>query len=334
MFIGVGSDEAIDALIRCFCQPGGSDKIMICPPTYGMYSVCAQINDVPVVSVPLLPAERGFQPDIPAIEAALADPRNSGVKLLFLCSPGNPTGAVIRRSTIEAILIPDPVATPAIANWNGVVVVDEAYIDFADPASTSAAPLVPFYQNLVVLQTLSKAFGLAGLRIGAAFTSRSIAKLLNSLKAPYNISSPTSVLARAALGDEAHLQVSKRQRDELIRQRGLLVQDLAQIKGVGRIRGGLDSNFVLVEILDRRITAAEFEDSLRTATTTAKAKPSTEIAQTVYSKMALSKGVVVRFRGSEHGCEGCLRITVGSESERNRMVAELDAVLADVLAST
>lgn len=316
MFIGVGSDEAIDALIRCFCQPGGHDKILICPPTYGMYSVCAQINDVPVVSVPLLSADDGFQVDVPAVEAALALPENAGVKLIFFCSPGNPTGAVISRSTIKRFLEADPERSPALAGWNGVVVVDEAYIDFSAD-NLSAGPLVPSYPNLAVLQTLSKAFGLAGLRIGAAFTSPEIASLLNALKAPYNISAPTSILARAAIGDQTHLAVSARLRQELIRQRSLLIQDLARIKGVGRVRGGLDANFVLVEILDGRAGTG--------------ARPSSQVAQQVYARMATTRGVVVRYRGSEHGCAGCLRITVGSQDDRIRLVSELDSVLADLL---
>ncbi|KAF1809673.1 histidinol phosphate aminotransferase [Eremomyces bilateralis CBS 781.70] len=300
LFIGVGSDEAIDNLIRCFCVPA-RDKILTCPPTYGMYSVSACVNDVSIVKVPLQ-ATNDFAPDVPAICAALAaDP---SIKLVYLCSPGNPTGTVIPKAAVDAIL--------AHPSWNGVLIVDEAYVDFAAPGS-SFAPAVPTHPNLVVMQTMSKAFGLAGLRIGAAFCAPEVANLLNSLKAPYNISAPTSALARAAL-TEKHLARSTALRDMIVKQRNRMVEELPKIEGVGRFRGGLNANFVLVEMLDGR-----------------GGKPSNEVALKVYERLAEDRGVVVRFRGKEAGCEGCLRITVGTEAEVSRFLKELRTVLGLIL---
>lgn len=152
LFLGVGSDEAIDALLRCFCRPG-KDKILTCPPTYGMYAVSAQVNDVEVIKVALNLESGNFELRPDAINEALAaDP---DIKLVYICSPGNPTGALVDPAAVQKIL--------AHPTWNGVVIVDEAYVDFA-PDGSSLAPWVVEYPNLVVMQTLSKAFGLAGIR--------------------------------------------------------------------------------------------------------------------------------------------------------------------------
>lgn len=152
LFLGVGSDEAIDALLRCFCRPG-KDKILTCPPTYGMYAVSAQVNDVEVIKVALNLESGNFELRPDEINQALAaDP---DIKLVYICSPGNPTGALVDPAAVQKIL--------AHPTWNGVVIVDEAYVDFA-PDGSSLAPWVVEYPNLVVMQTLSKAFGLAGIR--------------------------------------------------------------------------------------------------------------------------------------------------------------------------
>lgn len=152
LFLGVGSDEAIDAFLRCFCRPG-KDKILTCPPTYGMYAVSAQVNDVEVVKVALNLESGNFELRPDAINEVLAaDP---DIKLVYICSPGNPTGALVDPTAVQKIL--------AHPTWNGVVIVDEAYVDFA-PDGSSLAPWVAEYPNLVVMQTLSKAFGLAGIR--------------------------------------------------------------------------------------------------------------------------------------------------------------------------
>ncbi|KAK7403666.1 histidinol-phosphate transaminase [Neonectria punicea] len=301
LFVGVGSDEAIDALLRCFCVPG-RDRILTCPPTYGMYAVSAQVNDVAIVKVPLLPAPT-FALDVPAILDALTNEEN--IKLVYLCSPGNPTGSLLAKDQVHQIL--------NHPTWNGVVVLDEAYIDFAFE-DASLAEWVTEFPNLVVMQTLSKAFGMAGIRLGAAFTSPPIAALLNSLKAPYNISSPTSALASYAVSDKG-LPVMRDNRAKILSQRDRILAELPKIPGVGRLRGGTESNFLLFEMLD------------------AGGAPDNTTALAVYEKLAETKGVVVRFRGKEHGCLGCLRITIGTEPEVTRFLQELRTTLNEVRGS-
>ncbi|KAI0013096.1 histidinol-phosphate aminotransferase [Xylariaceae sp. FL0662B] len=298
LFVGVGSDEAIDALLRCFCVPA-RDRILVCPPTYGMYAVSAQVNDVAQVKVPLLPAP-GFGLDVARVNEALSTEDN--IKLVYLCSPGNPTGSLLAKEDIRTIL--------EHPSWNGVVVLDEAYVDFA-PSGASLAEWVAEWPNLVVMQTLSKAFGMAGIRLGAAFTAPPIARLLNSLKAPYNISSPTSALASYAASDDG-LAKMRENRAKIVAQRERLLRQLPKIKGVGRLRGGTESNFLLFEMLD------------------AAGEPDNATALAVYEMLAENKGVVVRFRGKEHGCLGCLRITVGTESEVTRFLEALEKSLAEI----
>ncbi|KAK4866495.1 hypothetical protein LT330_008427 [Penicillium expansum] len=302
MFCGVGSDEAIDALLRCFCVPG-KDKILTCPPTYGMYGVSAQVNDLEIVKVPL-DATNGFHLQADKVNEALsADP---SIKLAYICSPGNPTANLIRKEDIRKVL--------EHPTWNGIVVVDEAYIDFA-PEGSSLAEWVTEWPNLVVMQTLSKAFGLAGIRLGVAYASVEVARLLNSLKAPYNISSPTSALASAAL-TAPNMAVMHRFRSQIIAQRDRLLRDLPTIPGVGKFLGGSDANFLLVQILD------------------AEGRPSNVTALAAYEAMAEKRGVVVRFRGKELGCEGCLRITVGTEAEVTKFLQELRTVLSGLRAGS
>jgi histidinol-phosphate aminotransferase len=278
----------------------------VCPPTYGMYSVSAQVNDVALVKVPLqIP---GFQLDVTAIKDALS--KDPSIKLAYLCSPGNPTGAVLKKEDIKQILEHE--------SWNGVVVVDEAYIDFA-PDNASLAEWVTEWPNLVVMQTLSKGFGLAGIRLGAVFTDPEIARILNSLKAPYNISNPTSQLARAALAPK-HLEVMYKNKDLIVKQRERMLAELPKIPGVGKFIGGEESNFLLFEMLDAPADQG--------------GKPSNETALAVYEGLAEEKGVVVRFRGKEYGCLGCLRITVGSEKEVDRFLEEIKVVLENIFAKS
>lgn len=278
LFCGVGSDEAIDALLRCFCVPG-KDKILTCPPTYGMYTVSAQVNDVQVVHVPLNVGD-GFSLRPEKINEVLSKDEN--VKMVYVCSPGNPTASLIRKEDVQQVL--------EHPTWNGLVIVDEAYIDFA-PEGSSLAEWVLEWPNLVVMQTLSKAFGLAGIRLGVAFAAPEVAALLNNVKGPYNISSPTSAIAAAALEEES-LAVMRDNRAKILRQRDRLLRELPKIPGIGRFLGGTDSNFLLVEILDRD------------------GKPDNQTAFAVYETMAGGRGVVFRFRGKELGCTGCCRITV------------------------
>ncbi len=271
-----------------------------------MYAVSAQVNDLEVVKVPLDTA-RKFQLRPEAINDALSSDPN--IKIVYICSPGNPTANLIAKSDIQQVL--------EHPTWNGVVVLDEAYIDFSAEGS-SLAKWVTEWPNLVVMQTLSKAFGLAGIRLGAAFTSPEIAALLNNLKAPYNISSPTSALACAAL-QPRNMAVMKRNRERIVEQRDRMMRELPKIPGVGRFLGGAESNFLLTEILDRPRSRG--------------GKPSNEIALAVYERLAETKGVVVRFRGKEVGCLGCVRITVGSETEVDKLLQEMRSVLQEIYKS-
>ncbi|KAK0193583.1 histidinol-phosphate aminotransferase [Armillaria mellea] len=288
VFLGVGSDEVIDLLMRV-CVAPEREKILITPPTYGMYAVCAQVNDVGIVKVPLeLSGAQGeggtsgrFSIRLDEIKKAVnMDP---SIKLIFLCSPGNPTGTLIPLSSIHEIL--------DHPGFKGIVIVDEAYIDFAG-AGASAVSLVREYANLCVMQTVSKSFGLAAIRLGIAIAQPPLIQILSNTKAPYNISTPT-----------AHLAFCRR--------------DAIQNKYPHLLRGlncsnrcGNDANFIVVPVLTKDGT-----------------KPDNVRSQKVYKSLAEENGVVVRFRGNEPGCEGCLRITVGSEEENDVVVRKLTEVL-------
>lgn len=227
------------------------------------------------------------------------------IKLLLLTSPGNPTGKLISPSSVLEVL------AQTRSFWNGVVVLDEAYVDFSPPG-TSLCTAVTQYPNLVVLQTLSKAFGLAGIRLGVAFASKEIAHLLNCIKAPYNISSPASVLATYALSPEG-LAIMTNNVNDLLQQRQFLVGSLRELQkarkpglpGIGEIIGGLDANFCLLQIVD------------------GEGKPDNSVAEKLYTTLAEAMGVVVRFRGTERACEGSLRITVGTHSEMETLLLRL-----------
>ncbi|MFN8714523.1 MAG: histidinol-phosphate transaminase [Bacteroidota bacterium] len=262
MFVGNGSDEAIDLLIRACCNPG-IDNVLICPPTYGMYEVSANINNVEVRRVQLLP---DFQLDLERISEAV----DEQTKIIFLCSPNNPTGNCLNREDIEIVL----------NNFNGLVVIDEAYINFS--RQRSFIPELTEYPNLVILQTLSKAWGLAGLRIGMAFAAPEIIEVMNKIKPPYNVSEVTQTLAAEALSKTEEINKQIR---ETVQQREWLKQELAQFSFVQKIYPS-DANFLLVKMDDPK---------------------------TVYNHLS-SKGIVVRDRSSVSGCEGCLRITVGTSS--------------------
>ena len=269
-----------------------------------MYAVSAQVNDLEVIKVPL-DASKAFKLRPEAINATLSS--ESSIKIVYVCSPGNPTANTVSKSDLQQIL--------EHPTWNGVVVLDEAYIDFA-PEGSSLAEWVNEWPNLVVMQTLSKAFGLAGIRLGAAFTSPPIARLLNNFKAPYNISSPTSALACAAL-QPRNLVVMNKNREKILTQRGGMLEELPQIPGVGSFLGGSESNFLLVEILDKPRNEG--------------GRPSNETAMAVYERLADTKGVVMRFRGKEFGCLGCLRITVGTAEEVDKLLEKMQSVLTEIL---
>ncbi|VVT50235.1 uncharacterized protein SAPINGB_P002668 [Magnusiomyces paraingens] len=290
--LGVGSDESIDALIRVFCKPG-VDKLLTCPPTYGMYAVSAQVNDVEVVKINMHFDKGNFQINTDAVATALA--QDPSIKLVYITSPGNPTATLIEPARIERLL--------NHPTWNGIVIVDEAYIDFA-PAGSSFAPLVTKYPNLAVLQTLSKSFGLAGVRLGCTFADAPVAQILNNLKAPYNISTPTSQLAERALSPEG-IAVMHKNVKLIIEERTRVTEELKKLPRIGEFLSAPDANFVLVEFLDKQ------------------GKPSSEVALKIYTYLAENKQIVVRFRGKEPGCEGALRISIGTNEENTVLLEEI-----------
>ncbi|AMD21528.1 HFL328Cp [Eremothecium sinecaudum] len=294
--LGVGSDESIDLLIRATCIPG-KDKILLLPPTYGMYSVCAALNDVECVRCALETADNFYQVNVEKIlEILNAD---SSIKLVFITSPGNPTGACIETSQIEQIL----------NGWtNGLVVVDEAYIDFASP-SRSAALLANKYPNVAVLQTLSKSFGLAGIRLGFTITSCDIARILNNMKAPYNISTVTSELATKALQPENIVMMESNVR-KINTEKLRVLKALTALENVeDQHVGGLDANFLLLR--------------LKTCDNV--------VAKKLCINLATKSGVVIRYRGGEHGCQGCVRITIGTKEENDIMIEEFSRRLAELV---
>jgi len=273
IFVGVGSDEAIDLLIRIFCVPG-KDSIMITPPTYGMYKVCANVNDVEIVKCPLTPSF-----DL-RIEEMLAH-ANENVKLMFVCSPGNPTAKAIPLSDVEKL---------ANSDYQGIIVVDEAYVDFSTVGS--ATSLVNKYPNVVVLQTLSKAFGLAGIRLGFCIGPADIIQLMNNVKAPYNVNSLTSEVAINAMKNIDTLDKNVK---ELLADRDVVAGKLNELDFVTKVYPS-DSNFLLFRVKNK--------------------------AQEMYKLMA-DRGVVTRYRGNELHCDECIRVTIGKKEENEKFLEAL-----------
>ncbi|ORX93323.1 histidinol-phosphate aminotransferase [Basidiobolus meristosporus CBS 931.73] len=299
LFLGVGSDEAIDLLVRIFCVPG-KDKILVTPPTYGMYSVCAQVNDVGVVKVPLNLDDGKFQLQTDKVLESLE--QNPDVKIVFLCSPGNPTGSLLAKEDVQKIL--------TFPGYQGIVIVDEAYIDFVETdKGSSTAPWVTKYPNLVVLQTLSKSFGLAGIRVGIAASTPEIIALMNNTKAPYNICSLSAQVALSALQDSS-IDLMKSRVQKVREERKKLIEKVVKIPGIGLVKGTNDANFVLVEVLDK-------ENKV----------PCNERATKIYTYLAEERGIVIRLRCKEPGCLGCLRITIGTPEENVKLLQELEEAL-------
>lgn len=268
ILLGNGSDECIDLLIRVFCEPK-LDNILICPPTYGMYEVYAHINNVKVNEVPLQP---NFQLNLEEIESAI----NEFTRIIFLCSPNNPTGNSLNIEDMEMI----------INNFEGLVVVDEAYINFS--RQQSLLPSLNDYPNLVVMQTFSKAWGLAALRLGMVMASTELVDVLNKIKPPYNINQATQELAISALD---HLEEVNEMIKEIVTEREQLAKDLSNLKSVLTINPS-DANFLLVKV-----------------------KGATSIYQ--YLK---DQGIIVRNRSNVILCDDCLRITVGTPDENKKLL--------------
>jgi len=268
IFIGNGSDECIDILFRTFCEPG-KDNIIICPPTYPMYEVSANINDIEIQKAPLL---SDYQLNLAHIEQLV----NVHTKIIWICSPNNPTGNSLDRIDIETIL----------NYFDGIVVVDEAYINFSKQKSFIQSLID--YPNLVVLQTLSKAWGLAGLRIGMCFASPDIIGYMNKVKAPYNINIVTQELALQALEEVGQVNDMIKL---LVDMRIALAEVIASMPHVIQVFPS-DTNFLFVKIPQ---------------------------ARKLYEHL-LTKGIIVRDRSTLELCEDSLRITVGTEQENTELV--------------
>lgn len=276
IFLGNGSDEAIDLLIRICCKPD-QDRILITPPTYGMYEVSADIQGVETIKVPLNP-DFSLAPD-----AVLQRASQKRVKLMFLCSPNNPTANRQNTQTIKAIL----------DNFSGLVVVDEAYVDFS--AEESLIPLLADYPNLVVMQTLSKAWGLAGIRLGMAFASPELISYMMRVKPPYNVNALTQQAALKALSNPEHMQKTV---ETLLQERERVAQSLRAHAGVKRVFPS-DANFLLVQIPE---------------------------ARSMYEKLA-RHGIIVRYRGDQLHCDDGLRITIGTAEENDALLSALNELL-------
>ena len=275
IFLGNGSDEAIDLILRIFCEPG-EDSIITTDTTYGMYQVAASIQNVGVYQIPL-----SVNFDLP-VETIL---KTSGedTKVLFICNPNNPTGNSFPKTDIDRL----------IENFNGIVVIDEAYIDFTK--EESYAQRINQYSNLIVLQTFSKAWGLAGLRLGMAFTNELIMNLFNKVKAPYNLSSLTQTTAQALI--ENNKQSTLEKLSIILRDRTRLKEALGPLLCVEQVFN-TDTNFLLVRFKDH---------------------------ERAYQTLTEHK-VIVRDRSHALHCEKCLRITVGTSEENNRVISILESL--------
>ncbi|WP_276370637.1 histidinol-phosphate transaminase [Chryseolinea sp. H1M3-3] len=271
IFLGNGSDEGIDLVIRAFCEPY-KDSIIITDPTYGMYAVCAALNAAPLIKVPLT---SNFDLDV----ESLLDAVTNETKVIFLCSPNNPTGNLLSREKILRVLDQFP----------GIVVIDEAYIDFT--SSASFTELINSYPNLIVLQTFSKAWGLAGLRLGMAFGAKEIIGVLNKIKYPYNVNIQTQEIVLKALDN---VNVKENAVREIIEQRKQLAQELLTLSITEEVYPS-DSNFLLVRVKD---------------------------APATYQYL-MERKIIVRDRSKVTLCKNCIRITVGTPQENRNLITAL-----------
>ncbi len=271
IFIGNGSDEVIDLAYRIFCEPK-KDNVIICPPTYGMYQVSGNINDVEIRKVNLA---NNFELDVEGILNAT----DSNTKLLFICSPNNPTGNNMNRTDVEIVL----------NNFPGIVIIDEAYINFSKQ-KTFIQELTE-YPNLIVMQTLSKAWGLAALRLGLCFASMDIIDFFNKVKPPYNINEASQQIAMDALQET--VMVNKWIK-EVVHQKEELAATLVRLHFVKKVYP-TDANFILVKVDD---------------------------ADVLYNYLAANE-IVVRNRTSEVLCNNCLRITIGTPQENKNLISTL-----------
>ena len=272
IFIGNGSDEVIDLAYRIFCDPA-KDNVIVCPPTYGMYEVSANINDVAIQKVNLT---SNFQLDVQGILDAI----DVHTKLIFICSPNNPTGNNMSREDVEMIL----------NNFGGIVIIDEAYINYSKQ-KTFIQELTE-YPNLIVMQTLSKAWGLAALRLGLCYASMDIIDLFNKVKPPYNINDSSQQLALEALQNTA---LVNEWIEACISQKQMLTKKMSNFRFVKKVYIS-DANFFLVKVKD---------------------------ADNLYNYLSANE-IVVRNRSKDPGCENCLRITIGTPEENNNLLNVLN----------
>jgi histidinol-phosphate aminotransferase len=274
ILLGNGSDEVLDLIFRAFCEPN-KDNVITLPPTYGMYSVLANINAIENKQVLLTET---YQPKV----AQILKEVNKNSKILFLCSPNNPSGNSFTNEIVEELLI----------KFNGLVVIDEAYIDFSEESSWLER--LAQFPNLVITQTLSKAYGLAGIRLGVCYASKEIIKVLNSIKPPYNVNELTQ---QKAVDRLRNMKAVEKEVAEIISQREILIKDLKKISFIKVIYPS-DCNFVLVKVDD---------------------------ANNRYNQL-IKKGIVIRNRTTQPLCENCLRFTIGTISENKKLIKALEEI--------
>ena len=274
ILLGNGSDEVLDLIFRVFCEPN-QDNIIALPPTYGMYAVLANTNAVDIKEVPL---NSNFQPDVDSILKVA----NANSKLLFLCSPNNPTANSFDANKIEKL----------IQGFKGIVVIDEAYIDFSKEESWLSR--LHEFPNIIITQTLSKAYGMAGIRLGLCFASQQIIETLNKIKPPYNVNELTQ---RKAFERLSKMEDVNQEIKNILLERRILRENLKEISFIKTIYPS-DANFLLVKVDD---------------------------ATKRYNQL-IKKGIVIRNRTNQAGCENCLRFTIGTEQENKRLLNTLKEI--------
>ena len=274
ILLGNGSDEVLDLIFRAFCEPN-EDNIITLPPTYGMYSVLANINAIAIKSVQL---DANFQPKVDDILNIV----DSNSKLLFLCSPNNPTGNSFKAKSIERL----------INEFKGIVVIDEAYIDFSNEEGW--ANKLHDFPNLIITQTLSKAYGMAGIRLGICYASEVIISVLNRIKPPYNVNELTQQKAISQL--KKH-ELTQQEVTHILQERELLVTKLKSVDYISKIYPS-DANFILAKV---------------------------DNATKRYNQL-IEKGIVIRNRTTQPGCENCLRFTIGTPTENKILIDTLKSI--------
>lgn len=271
IMFGNGSDEVLDLIFRAFCEPE-QDNVVILPPTYGMYEVLAQLNNIEVKKAEL---DKDFQPDLASIFKLV----NENTKLLFICSPNNPSANDLKEDLIKDL----------IKSFKGIIIIDEAYIDFS--SQQSFVSYIEKYPNVIVTQTFSKAFGLAGIRLGICYATPQIINVFNKIKPPYNVNELTQ---KKALERIQNIDVVKKEVQTIIEQRQFLIKELKTINCVDKVFAS-DANFILARVDDANLRY----------------------------KQLIDNGIVVRNRTKQPLCENCLRFTVGTKSENLKLISIL-----------